>query len=374
MPLDTSGSANLHLPKDWDRPGSAPRESATPDLHIGPDIGAALKAVREFRRLSLEELADRTRIKRSYLAAIEEMRLEELPSRPFTIGYVRAYAAALGLDGEAAVERFRADEPVADDSLRAPVGVNTDRDPRVFVMVVAALLIVAAIVLWNVAQRAMKDQAPPPPTAPQAALQPAPAHHGPVSLGEPLPAPVESTIPPPYETPGLEAATAGIANGASDSAHALALAKAAAAAKGVDPNKPPPPPTFVAAGQIYGAAAGQSPIILQARKSTSLIVRGADGQPFFARQLAAGEAYRAPMLKGVSVEIIEPDAVQVFVDGQSKGLLPVGRQVVAKFVPAAPAASATSAPAPAGGAAMAAKPVAPAVKPVAPTAKAPAQP
>ena len=344
MPLDTSGSANLHLPKDWDRPGSAPRESATPDLHIGPDIGAALKAVREFRRLSLEELADRTRIKRSYLAAIEEMRLEELPSRPFTIGYVRAYAAALGLDGEAAVERFRADEPIPDDSLRAPVGVNNDRDPRMFVMFVAVLLVVAAIVLWNVAQRAMKEQAPPPAAAPQNAAPPSPATHGPVSLGEPLPAPVESTIPPPYETPGLEAATTGIANGASDSAHALALAKAAAAAKGADPNKLTLAPTFVPAGQVYGAAAGQSPLILQARKSTSLIVRGADGQPFFARQLAAGEAYRVPMLKGVSFEVIEADAVQVFVDGQSKGLVPVGRQVAAKLIPPAPAASAATAP------------------------------
>ncbi len=371
MPLDTSGSANLHLPKDWDRPGSAPRESATPDLHIGPDIGAALKAVREFRRLSLEELADRTRIKRSYLAAIEEMRLEELPSRPFTIGYVRAYAAALGLDGEAAVERFRADEPVPDDSLRAPVGVTNDRDPRMFVMFVAALLVVAAIVLWNVAQRAMKDQAPPPPTAPQAALQPAPTRHGPVSLGEPLPAPVESTIPPPYETPGLEAATTGIANGASDSAHALALAKAAAAGKGADPNKPPLPQTFTPAGQVYGAPAGQSPVILQARKSTSLIVRGADGQPFFARQLASGEAYRAPMLKGVSVEVTEADAVQVFVDGQSKGVLPVGRQVVAKFIPAAGTTAPTATAA--AGSTAPAKPIAattaPAVKPAAPTAQ-----
>lgn len=370
MPLDTSGSANLHLPKDWDRPGSAPRESATPDLHIGPDIGAALKAVREFRRLSLEELADRTRIKRSYLAAIEEMRLDELPSRPFTIGYVRAYAAALGLDGEAAVERFRADEPVPDDSLRAPVGVHNDRDPRMFVIFVAALLIVGAIVLWNVAQRAMKEQAPPPAAAaPQAAAPPAPSRHGPVSLGEPLPAPVESTIPPPYETPGLEAATAAAAEGATDSAHALAMAKAAAAAKGADPNKPPLPQTFVAAGQVYGAPAGQSPVILQARKSTSLIVRGADGQPFFARQLSAGEAYRAPMLKGVSVEIIEADAVQVFVDGQSKGLLPVGRQVVAKFVPAAPTPTATGA-VPATAASAAVPPVA---KPAAPVAKTPAQ-
>jgi cytoskeletal protein RodZ len=359
MPLDTSGIANLHLPKDWDRESNAP-ESAAPGLQIGPDIGAALKAVREFHRLSLEELADRTRIKRPYLAALEEMRLDELPSRPFTIGYVRAYAQALGLDGEAAVERFKADEPTPDEALRAPVGVQSDRDPRILIMVVAALLIVGAIVLWNIAQRAMKEQAPPPPTAPQVSATPAPVTHGPVSLGEPLPAPVESTIPPPYETPGLEAATAASAAGGTDSAHALAMAKAAAAGKTtVDPSKPPPPAVFVAAGTVYGAPAGASQIVFQARKSTSLIARGANGQPYFARQLAAGEAYRAPMIAGLSVEVIEPDAVQLFVAGQSKGMLPVGQSAVAKFaVPAAPAAPAPAAAAPVTAAAAPATPAA----------------
>jgi len=64
------------------------------------DIGAALKAAREARGLSLRDVAEATRIRQSYVEALEAMRLEELPSRPFTIGYVRAYAGLLGLDGE----------------------------------------------------------------------------------------------------------------------------------------------------------------------------------------------------------------------------------------------------------------------------------
>ncbi|HMP62440.1 MAG TPA: helix-turn-helix domain-containing protein, partial [Phenylobacterium sp.] len=69
-----------------------------PTLESGPNIGAALKAAREFRGLSLQDVADSTCIRRAYLAAIEEMRLDDLPSRPFTVGYIRAYAKALGLD------------------------------------------------------------------------------------------------------------------------------------------------------------------------------------------------------------------------------------------------------------------------------------
>src|ERR1700755_67959 len=121
--------------------------------------------MREHRKLSLEELADLTRVRRAYLADIEAMRLDRLPSRPFTIGYVRAYAEALGLDGEAAVERFKSEEPDLNEPLRAPVGVGQVSDPRVAAFLVGAVVILVAIVVWNVAQRAMLANAPPSPTA-----------------------------------------------------------------------------------------------------------------------------------------------------------------------------------------------------------------
>ena len=137
--------------------GPAP---AAPDIPLDPlyahaTLGAALKAIREAQKLTLQQVTDETRVRRAYLEAIETSQLDLLPSRPFTIGYVRAYANALGVDPDAAVERFKIDEPVLDEPLRAPVGVLDNRDPRVAAFLIGALVIVAAIVLWNVAQRAM---------------------------------------------------------------------------------------------------------------------------------------------------------------------------------------------------------------------------
>lgn len=358
MPLDTGGVTNLHLPTDWDRDPSV-AESYMPTLDSAPDIGVALKTAREFRGLSLQDVADQTRIRRAYLAAIEEMRLDELPSRPFTIGYVRAYATALGLDAEAAVERFKADEPAPDEPLRAPVGVRRDGDPRLMTMVVLGLLLIGAVVLWNVAQRAMNEQAPPPSTAPANVAATVATASGPVSLGAPLPAPVESTTPTPYVTPGLEAAAA-----ASGSADAVDAVRKAAAknprAEAVDPNARPMPQVFAPDGAVYGAPANASVVTLQARKPTSLIVRGADCSVYFARQLAAGEAYRAPTLKGVTADVVEAGAVQAFVAGQSRGLLPVGLNSVTKLAATAPAP--VVAPV---------APAAPAITPAKPTTAAP---
>jgi hypothetical protein len=141
---------------------------------------------------------------------------------------------------------------------------------------------------------------------------------------------VESTTPKPYETPGLAAATA--AGGSSDAVEAMKqAAKASPAATPAEPDEPLPP-TFVARGQVYGAEPETSIVTLQARKGASLIVRGADGSVYFARQLSAGEAYRAPALKGLVVEVSDPQAFQVFVGGQTKGLMPAAETTVAKLV------------------------------------------
>ena len=318
MALDTGRVSDMQVEA---KEGYAPaaRQSYAPSLQSGADIGQALKAVREFRKLSLEAVADTTRVRRAYLQAIEEMKLDKLPSRPFTIGYIRAYAEALDVDAEVAVERFKAEEPVLDEPLRAPVGVNNDRDPRLMAIVFGGIVIVAAIVLWNIAQRAMSESAPPSPTAPEKAAAKAldAQKAGPVALGAPLPAPVESTTPAPYETPGL--AEAG-EDGVNHSAPAAIGAKPVGAPV-VD--LATLPARFQPQGKIYGAAAGQpSGVTLQALKSASLIVRGTDGSVYFARQLGPGEAYRAPQLAGLTVETSEPDSIQVFVAGQSKGVLP----------------------------------------------------
>ena len=326
MPLDTGRITELQMDGE-DRREALSVESYAPDLHSGSDIGQALKAIREFRGLSVEQVAEITRVRRAYLAAIEDMRLELLPSRPFTIGYIRAYADALGLDGEAAVERFKAEEPVLDEPLREPVGVTRERDPRLTAIVVAVVLLAAAIGLWNVAQRAMADSAPPPATAPAtaAAKALASAEGGPVSLGAPLPAPMESTTPAPYETPGLaEAGEDGMGN------------HAPPAIVGATPEEAPDlstlPLTFKAQGPVYGAGVGQPSVItLQALKSAALIVRGGDGSVYFARQLDKGEAYRIPQTTGLVVDVSEPHAFHVFAAGQSRGLLPGAQTAASKL-------------------------------------------
>ncbi len=331
MPLDSGGVTQLYRSGDMD-PADTFAPAEEPSLHYGPDIGAALKAAREFRGLSLQDVSDATRIRRTYLAALEDMRLDELPSRPFTLGYIKAYAKQLGLDPEEAVIRFKDSSPDPDEPLRAPVGVRRERDPRMGAIFAGGILIVSAIVLWNIAQRAITEDAPPPPTAPTTVAGAPTGPSGPMSVGAPLPAPVEAQTPEVYKTPGLEAADA--AGGSADAVAAAARLRKAAEAQAAASAGPvvAPGTPFVAKGPVHGADANASLVTFQARKATTLIVRGGDNAVYFARALAAGEAYRAPNIKGLSVEVSEPASVDVFVSGRLRGPMRTPTSTVSSLI------------------------------------------
>ena len=167
MPLDT-GAITPDILATYDVADEEPAAMApsleTLALSSGSHVGAGLQAAREAKGLSLQDVAAATRVHWRYLASIESMDVEKLPSRPFAIGYVRAYARVLGIDEEQAIARFKQDAPQADDDLRPPVGVSSERDPRIGLIIFAASILIGAIVLWNLAQRGMAAKAPPPAT------------------------------------------------------------------------------------------------------------------------------------------------------------------------------------------------------------------
>ena len=61
-------------------------------------LGEFLRRERELRRISLDDVAERTKISRRYLEAIEEERYDRLPGEAFVRGFIRSYAQSVGLD------------------------------------------------------------------------------------------------------------------------------------------------------------------------------------------------------------------------------------------------------------------------------------
>lgn len=61
-------------------------------------VGSRLRDARETRGMSLEDLAQITKISRAHLEAIENDNFLVLPAPVFARGFVRSYGAAVGLD------------------------------------------------------------------------------------------------------------------------------------------------------------------------------------------------------------------------------------------------------------------------------------
>jgi hypothetical protein len=123
-------------------------------LETAGNVGAALRAARERLGLAEDDIAQFTRVRSAYIAAIEAFDFDALPSRPFVVGYVRAYALALGLEPEAVVARFHAEAPKVDGKLRPPGGVSYDAFASIRRLLIVGAMVVAAVTVWNLARRA----------------------------------------------------------------------------------------------------------------------------------------------------------------------------------------------------------------------------
>ena len=68
--------------------------------------GQLLRAVREYHRITLQEIVEHTRISLSYLQAIENEDVHALPAEAYLKGYLGQYAAEIGLEPHRVVQGY----------------------------------------------------------------------------------------------------------------------------------------------------------------------------------------------------------------------------------------------------------------------------
>lgn len=81
-------------------------ELVEPDV---PTVGERLRAAREEKGLSLEDVAAQTRIPQRHLESLESSDWDKLPAPTYTTGFAKSYATAVGLDRAEISEALRAE-------------------------------------------------------------------------------------------------------------------------------------------------------------------------------------------------------------------------------------------------------------------------
>lgn len=315
------------------------KRAPRPDLSAGETarLGEQLRDARIALGLSIEDMAASLRIRRVYLAALEEGRVRELPAPAYVLGFVRTYARALGLDDDEMVRRFRESgsaQPVRRTDLVFPEPVPDRGVPAGAVIIAGVALVMGAYLAWfqwsggrpriadvvpPVPQRleqAQRERTVPPtpgpglitpnsvPGLPPAAsaiiagsLQPLPGQpaqgQSPLSQQSRLPTPLAGTVltAPLAPSPGPQAAAAATAPAF---AQAPALAPAA------------PAPAFRTGERLQLHAKADTWITIRDRASGTTVVN---------RLLRQGEVLPVQLKDGLFLTAGYAPGLEILVDG-----------------------------------------------------------
>jgi cytoskeleton protein RodZ len=175
-----------------------------------------LRRARNERGLSVDDVARQLRLSPRVISALEDGAYERLPSATYVRGYLRSYAALLGLEPQQLIDEFNnlphAAQP-ADMTAPAQVREVKSSDAMIrFGTVLVAVVVLGLAALWwsgkdgTVRRRVAAAPVPavaPPPEAPRPEATP----NEPVDTA-PIPAPAKSTEPAvaaPVQRPAVAA-------------------------------------------------------------------------------------------------------------------------------------------------------------------------
>ncbi|MET0214190.1 MAG: PEGA domain-containing protein [Vicinamibacterales bacterium] len=136
------------------------RQASAPDTHQwGSDpasFGAFLRSQREARHLTVQQIADTTKIASRHFTSLERGDIRRWPGGMYRRAMVRAYAQAVGLNVDETVRRFLAVFPPEQDgpAVASPTPQPEVRRPAVFRRVasvtgIAGLSAVVILIGWN---------------------------------------------------------------------------------------------------------------------------------------------------------------------------------------------------------------------------------
>lgn len=287
--------------------------------------GDELRRQREALGLDLADAAVALRIKPAYLAALEAGHPDQLPGAVYAVGFLRAYADYLGLDGGAMLRRFKQESTLltARPDLSFPIPLGERSMPGSGMLLVALILATCAYGGWFYLSAGDGPRPERVPAVP-AELLPNPEQF---RARPTVPRPVEVMAAPKSPVASTDApGSPGIIEAGSGSAR-------------------PPAPTPTVATLAATSPAPDAPrgVVIRATADCWIQIRDARRAVLFDRVLKAGESYRAPDQPGLSMRTGNAGGLQITVDGvpaPSIGRMGMVRRDVALDAPALLAGSA----------------------------------
>lgn len=141
--------------------------TSAPDFHTDMPVGEILRRTRTHYGLNLQQVEQILRIRASNLEALETGDVSQLPGRVYAIGFVRAYAEYLGLDGDKMVHLFK-QQSVGDKKkidLSFPVPADETKVPNLYIIgsSLAGLIVLLGFIVFMIFPDKDEKSIPPVP-------------------------------------------------------------------------------------------------------------------------------------------------------------------------------------------------------------------
>lgn len=258
-------------------------------------FGERLRREREMRGITLNEIAESTKISRRHLESLEKEDFESLPGGIFNKGFVRAYARYLGIDEEQAVADYSAaDNEQEEPGDKFPLEIHHAPDPKLnpkrstLPLILALLALLAVLAVFWARNKGRPLENTDNSSAAPAATTPA----------------VTRPSPPPETPAPAPAAATPVAR-----LHPPAAGKNASQAQALATQSPTPEHTFS--------------VVVTAKEDAWVLLK-ADGKTVISRMLNAGE--QQSVRAGSRIVLITGNAGGVDVSFNGKALGAVGNE------------------------------------------------
>jgi len=232
-------------------------------------IGELLRARREELELDLDHIGEALRIRPAYLAALEQGRTEDLPGAAYAMGFVRAYANHLGLDGDRVLARYKADtaDVIARPDLTLPVPLGERSLPGGPIVLMALILALCGYGTWyylSTGERSRPERVAEVPADLRQAIIPPSAPLAPSAA-----APASTQPPGPATASSVDTGATAAAPTAAATTAAARPMPALVPGPGLRPLADPAADTPAPAAAANPAAAGPAPTVSSARPGSA---------------------------------------------------------------------------------------------------------
>lgn len=143
-----------------------------------PTVGERLRAARDEKGLTLEDIAAQTRIPQRHLESIETSDWARLPAPTYTIGFARNYATAVGLDPTEIADQLRGElggaRPATTTEVFEPADPRRTMPKSLVFGAIAAVIVIVILMSW-LNRRALEQPDETANNVEAAATAPAPA-------------------------------------------------------------------------------------------------------------------------------------------------------------------------------------------------------